>query len=285
MVTPVTGSSLLRAADHLERGAGLLESAAEMHVPRWFKGGAIERMQARYAAGIAEARRGVAELESLGAPMQDAREAITKQLDWYDPAIGRQRVPDSLVHKETRDMPTGLRQHARALRVQAELEAAGDPSSTKAALTQELGELVSRPLGDLSREDALRIASISMLPAHLRPELPPTINPHTPLARLALEETWPPTYSAGHVRAELDNVRLHQLARELDADPAVTREALDAELRTIIALPDEAISAEQATRVSLMARLGDAKRPALLDAPRPRGFISLANMAPWDYRP
>jgi hypothetical protein len=87
------------------------------------------------------------------------------------------------------------------------------------------------------------------------------------------------------VRAELDNVRLEGLARKLGEDPAVTRESLDAELRSIIALPDEQVTPELAERVSVIERVVADKRPALLDAPRPREHMALRNMSAWAYQP
>jgi hypothetical protein len=285
MVSTDLVSRLTRAASHLERGAGIYEQAGKVEVPDWlFRGRAIKRMYAGFTMATAEARRGLAELEAIGAPVRDAREAIATKVGYLDPANGL-RLPGAWDHLNMRQMPDEIRHQARALRLQAELEASGtDPAQVRGALRAEVQELVSRPLDQLTKRDLDRIATIDMLPAHLRPELPPTINPHTPLGRLSLYE-FPLTYSTRHVRAELDNVRLDGVARSLADDPAVTRESLDAELRAILALPDEQVTAALGERVAIIERAPAHLRPTLLEARLPRGFIDLRNMSAWEYLP
>ena len=284
MVSTDLASRLTRAATHLERGAGIYDQAAAIEVPDWlFRGRAVKRMTEGFTIATAEARRGLAELEAIGAPVRDALEALSTKVGYLDPANGLQ-LPGAMTHLNMRQMPAEIRHQARALRLAAELDGTAEPAAIQAAMRAELQDLVSRPVEQLTKQDLDRIATISMLPEHLRPQLPATINPHTPLGRLSLYE-WPLEHSRSHVRAELDNVRLDGVARALADDPAITREALDSELRAIIALPDAQVTPELAERVSVIERVAGQKRPALLDAPRPRQHIALRHMSAWRYTP
>ncbi|MCW2922283.1 MAG: hypothetical protein JWL76_2157 [Thermoleophilia bacterium] len=276
--------ALVRAAERLEQGARMTDQALEIDVPRFFKHWrALTRKEGEYAAGLEQAHRGVAELAAAGPSAQQARDAIAQLLEWRGPP-SKLRFQHNHVDREVRILPANLRQHARGLRLHAALEGSGDPAATRRALQTELDALVQRPVSELTREDALRLATISMLPSHLRPDIPRSINGHWSLADLGATQ-WPPDPLSRFLTAELDHVRLQGVARTMSQDPTLTREAFDAEVRSILALPDDQITAAHAERMSIIARLPSAKRPVLLDAPRPRGHLGLSQMSSWGYRP
>jgi hypothetical protein len=123
-----------------------------------------------------------------------------------------------------------------------------------------------------------------MLPDPYRPDLPAPLNSGWERWRLATDE--PRDFRLGtHIASEMEHVRLAQDVRTMAADPAVTRETLDAELRAIVAKPDADVTLADVERISLMARLPNAKRPPIIDRAYTYGWLPVSKMSSWGYTP
>ncbi len=99
------------------------------------------------------------------------------------------------------------------------------------------------------------------LPAHLRPEFPPTLRSGDPFGE-AVRQGWPGLMPVP--RDELAVLRIDRMRRAIQADPAATAATLDDELRSLIARADEQVTRDDLRRIAALDRLPDDVRPTLL---------------------
>jgi hypothetical protein len=272
--------AMLQAASSFERAATLLEPGYTTKLPRLlFRGRAAAEIVSHFRAGSAEAMRGVAALEPLGAPLEDVRTGVRGLLDEID--VARHDMPKMREYTAQTDVPGMLRIHADRLRLRTELDAL-EPAVARQRMRDELDAIARVPDEQLTPEQVWRVGVITGLPEHQRP-----VMPH-PASSFRFDESavrnWGPQ-SGSSSRMYWHHLRLDLQRRELIAAGAVTRESLDAELRAIIAHADEEITPELNDRLSLIAGMPDGFRPALADVPMPWPLRGLPELSAWNWLP
>lgn len=270
------GAMMLRAARHFESAANLAAAAEVLPLPDLFmRARAINRIQNAYRAATSEAMRGVHVLESLGAPVDDARTGVRTALDQIDPKI-QYRIEYMREQMAAKDVPGLLRMHADQLRLRVELDPL-DPAAARRRVQAELDEILRVPDSELTQQQRWRVGMMHGLPPHQRPDMPEPLRASHPLDLLAARGSSPATDDMAW--GEWATLRLDLRRRELAAEPGVSREALDAELRATIARTDSDVPREMSERLTVIAGLDDDLRPAILDTPLPSPQHGLSHLS------
>lgn len=279
-------ATMRRAAQHLEAASSFANAANELELPKlFFRGRAIAEINETFGRAVGEGRLALQGLDGITGPAQDAMRGVQELLDLIDPSLHRSKHKglDYLrAYSETRDVAGRLGVRADTLRLLAD-HAGEAPEATRSALDAELGALASRPFASIGRDDVRRLAAIEALPEPLRPAFPPRVRDNYGPTELVVRRMLPG--SDNIARGEFEALRLHRVRAEMAADPSITRESLDAEVRAIIAVPDAEFTTELSTRLSAIAGLGDELRPALVDTPVPWPQHRLQDMSAWGWLP
>ncbi len=283
-------STIVRAATYLDQASTLAQTANELPLPRLlFRGRAVAEVNETFGRAVGQGRLAIAQLEGIGGPAHEAMLGVDELLAKIDPLMPREP------HKGL-DWLRGFSEHedvAGRLGVRADtLRLVADhldevPEAVRASLDAEIGALVARDFNTITAADVRRLAAIEGLPAPLRPDFPARLRDNYGATELVLRRMLPGTGPGRDniARGEFEQLRLHRVRAAMAADPAITRESLDAEVRAIIATPDADVTTEQATRLSAIAGLGDDLRPALVDTPVPWPQHKLADLSSWGWLP
>jgi hypothetical protein len=257
-------ATMLRAAAHLDAAAGSAARGLEVEMPKLFRRGrAREAMTAEFALAASQARQAVRELEPLGAPVADARAAIDESLPKFDPALLHRRIDNAREFGEFTDATTRLRVVRDRLRLQAQL--ASTPADVaRARLQADVDSILDLPPDAINDQHVWRLGVISGLPEQLRPRLPAPVKPTFPVEYLGIRGL---DYMGRMARNELHNLRLDRMRRVVEADPTVTREGLEAELRSIVAADPSIETPRELDRIAVMAGLPERLRPRAFAAP------------------
>jgi hypothetical protein len=154
--------------------------------------------------------------------------------------------------------------HLRRQVQAAELRA--DPSTTATSLESEVRAIVAKSDRDISLEDVRRLALIDAVDGALRPDLPRAVDGGSALQAVADAGYRPVQYP--HAAEAIDAVRRHLERADLAADPTITKEALTAQVRAIVAKPDVDLTPADLRRLHVLAGTAPEIRPAL---PEPEG--------------
>ena len=282
--------TIRRAAQHIEAASALAHTANEIELPRiFFRGRAVTEVNETFARAVGQGRLAIAQLEGTTGSAHDAMRGVQELLDLIDPSLPREQ------HKgldwlrgfsKHKDVAGRLGVRAETMRLIADhLDEA--PEAVRASLDTEIGALVARPFNDIQAHEVRRLAAIEGLPAPLRPEFPPRLRDNYGPTELVLHKMLPGTGPGRDniARGEFEQIRLARTRAAMEADPSITRESLDAEVRAIIATPDADVTSEQALRLSVIAGVGDELRPPIVDIPVPWPQHKLSDMAAWGWLP
>ncbi|MCW2922282.1 MAG: hypothetical protein JWL76_2156 [Thermoleophilia bacterium] len=278
--------SIRRAAQHLESAASFARVANEQPLPRLlFRGRATSEILQTYGLAVGQGRLAIAQLDGVAGPAREAMQGVDELLAKIDPAVARDRH-NGLVHlrtySETKDVAGRLAIRAERMRFIAD-HVDTDPATLRASLDAEVAAITGRPFEAVTADDVRRLAVIDGLPEPMRPPMPRRLRDNYGPEELVLRRMLPG--SDNIARGEFEMHRLARVRTAMSADPTVTREALDAEVRAMIALPDWDITPEMVTRLSTIAGLGDDLRPKLVDIPVPWAEHRIADLSAWGWRP
>ena len=270
-------ATMLRAAARLDGAASAASRGLETELPRLFRRGrARDEMTREFTLAVAQAQLAVRELEPLGVAARHAREAIAQAIPKFDPTQQRLRIDQARQFGDFTDNTTRLRVIADRLRLQAELD--GVPADVvRSRLQAEADAILDLPDGRVNDPKLWRLAVMGGLPAELRPRFPAPVKEAFPLEQVAIRGQG---YLGKIATVEVNNLRLDRMRRAVEADPTVTREALEAELASMLdRYPRITLNDRWAVeRISVMAGLPDELRPRAFEARQPWADHPIASL-------
>jgi hypothetical protein len=139
-------------------------------------------------------------------------------------------------------------------------QAAEDPAVTRATLTADLDAILAKSDDQVTLDDLRTIARLDMAPEAKRPYLPNAATTYT--RRKIADAGWLPS-SDSDSKAEFANLRLWREGQRLMEDPAVTRESIMQDLRTMLEKPNEDVTIDDLRRLAAIDAAPGEKRPPL----------------------
>ncbi|MCW2922280.1 MAG: hypothetical protein JWL76_2154, partial [Thermoleophilia bacterium] len=152
------------------------------------------------------------------------------------------------------------------------LDIDADPSITRDTLREEVRAIVGKADGDVTADDVKRLAMLNDITGPKALEMP-TVRSYS------LRDAAGYGYAGSNLANQLDDLRAWVQRLDIDADPAITRDTLRTEVRTIVGKADVDVTHDDIKRLSLLNDITGAKS---LEMPTTRDY-SLRDLVSYNY--